>query len=175
MSNEDSKKYAYSVILIAASLIAVKAGISSQSEIKIPQTSVAVPVYSLWLALIFLYIPYLRELSKNNIRPIHIWKKSLDTQLCKWSRLYVKEKWPDYIAPLIKTEYLGKLSWSHVYHQAGKNTEPSYKAVSKPFNTIMLAIFAFFSVFFKLRILELLTVPLALSLTALGIWVMALW
>lgn len=175
MSSNDSKKYAYLVILLAASLIAVKAGMSGQSKIKIPQTSVAVPVFSLWLALIFLYIPYLRELSENGIRPLRIWKKSLDAQLCKWSRKYVIEKWPNYAAPLIKTEYLGKLSWSYKYHQAGKNSEPSYEAISKPLNTVMFAIFAFFSAFFKLRTLELFTVPITLSLVALGFWMRSLW
>lgn len=175
MSSEESKKYSRIITGLAVSLIAVKLGLSTTGEIKIPQTGISVPVYALWFPFVFFCIPYIRELSKNNIFPVRIWKNELDSKLCTWSRGVVKAKWPDYIATQIRTEYLGLLSWSLTYHQAGKNPEPSYQAVSKPLNTIRVSLFALLSGVFELRVLELFTLPVVLSFVAITIWLTAFW
>lgn len=94
MSSTESKKYAYLVMCISVSLIALRFGFGVGNEIKIPTTGVSVPTHFLWLGLIFMLIPYARELSQNKLQPLYLWKQRLNSDLCTWSRIYVKAKWP---------------------------------------------------------------------------------
>jgi len=175
MSSTESKKYAYLVMSISVSLIALRFGLGVDKEIKIPTTGVSVPINFLWVALVFMLIPYARELSQNKLQPLYLWKNKLNSDLCTWSRLYVKAKWPDYVAPLIDVSYKGMLVWSCVYHQAGSNREPSYEARSGFFTTLRIGLFSAIKVLLNLRVLELFTVPVTVVLICIFSWFVWLW
>ena len=161
-----SKKYAYLILCICSSLIVVNLGATNDSRVTIPSTEIKVSAHYLWFVLIFLLIPYFRELSSNNIHPIKLFSKQLNSELCSWSRKQKSIKQPDLCAPLIEVKKLKAFVWSCCYHQAGKNKEPSFLVISSRFNTLKLSVISAFKAFSRLHVLDLFTVQLFVLLAA---------
>jgi hypothetical protein len=161
MANPNSKKAAYSLLLVSVALLAMNFSFAKIDRLSIPSTPVSISAGFLWIVMLFLLIPFANEVRNADLQIYSKISKKFRSNLASWSRKKKEREQPDLYTPqfLLSSSGFLNLKWECKYCQAGTRLDPSHTSISNQYNTLRFLLASTIKVFFSWDLLDRITLP----------------